>query len=186
MSFYKITKAQAELIGKFDFGKNQKFDPFVGEQKDGSFLVSEKMYTMLKEHGALKKVDFKTRPTVLKQQLDFEIKVIPEEKLSAAERIFDKNNQQEFVEKEFKKQNEINEQKIVKFTRKMSFLKYFFSSFERVFATLFFGVFLGTIGVYLLPDVWGVGILSVVIVGEIAHFIYEYYYYKKVILKEKK
>jgi hypothetical protein len=87
MSFYKITKAQAELIGKFDFGKNQKFDPFVGEQKDGSFLVSEKMYTMLKEHGALKKVDFKTRPTVLKQQLDFEVKVIPEEKLSIVSRI---------------------------------------------------------------------------------------------------
>lgn len=72
--FYKITKEQAELIGKFDFGKNQKFDPFVGEQKDGSFLVSEKMYTLLKEHGALKRVDFKGKTTVTKQSLDFEVK----------------------------------------------------------------------------------------------------------------
>lgn len=85
--FYKITKEQAELIGKFDFGKNQKFDPFVGEQKDGSFLVSEKMYTLLKEHGALKKVDFKNKTTVTKQSLDFEIKTA-EVKQSFVSRVF--------------------------------------------------------------------------------------------------
>ena len=33
-NFYKITKEQAELIGKIQYGKWEMFDPFVGDQKE--------------------------------------------------------------------------------------------------------------------------------------------------------
>lgn len=69
-NYYKITPEQAALIGKFEYAKNQAIDPFVGEQKDGTFLVSEQVYEMLKERSELKKVDFSKLTKVPKENLD--------------------------------------------------------------------------------------------------------------------
>ena len=57
-NFYKITKVQADLLGRFEYEKNFSFDPYCSEQKDGTFLVSEEMYIKLKENSIIKKVDF--------------------------------------------------------------------------------------------------------------------------------
>jgi hypothetical protein len=57
-NFYKITKAQADLLGRFEYQKNFAFDPYCSEQKDGTFLVSEEMYLKLKENSIIKKIDF--------------------------------------------------------------------------------------------------------------------------------
>lgn len=45
--FYKITKEQANSMGKIEYEENKIFDPFVGEQIDGTFLISEDMYLLL-------------------------------------------------------------------------------------------------------------------------------------------
>ena len=57
-NFYKITKAEAFLIGRFEYLPNKMVDPFMGEQKDGTYLVSEKMYTLLNKNPNFEKVDF--------------------------------------------------------------------------------------------------------------------------------
>ena len=57
-SFYKISPGQATLISKFIYAPNQMIDPFVGEQKDGTYLVSEKMYKLLNQNPNFQKVDF--------------------------------------------------------------------------------------------------------------------------------
>ena len=57
-NFYKITKAEAFLIGRFEYLPNKMVDPFMGEQKDGTYLVSEKMYKLLNQNPNFQKVDF--------------------------------------------------------------------------------------------------------------------------------
>lgn len=57
-NYYKITKAQADLIGKFNYSSFEAVDPYVGEQKDGSYLVSETIYNLLKDRAEIKKIDF--------------------------------------------------------------------------------------------------------------------------------
>lgn len=67
-NFYKITKEQADLIGKITYAKNQMFDPYCGETEDGYYLVSETMYQMLKDRSEFTKVDF-TKQTKLEKSL---------------------------------------------------------------------------------------------------------------------
>lgn len=57
-NYYKITPAQAALIGKFNYSSFEAIDPFVGEQKDGSYLISETCYNIVKDRAEFKKVDF--------------------------------------------------------------------------------------------------------------------------------
>lgn len=45
-------------IGKFNYSTNQSFDPFVNEQVDGTYLVSDTMYHLLKDTDQFKLVDF--------------------------------------------------------------------------------------------------------------------------------
>lgn len=74
-TFYKITKAQAEAMGKFFYDKNKMFDPFAGETKDGYYLVTEDMYQIVKERIEFKKVDFGKITTV--ERLAVELKEYP-------------------------------------------------------------------------------------------------------------
>jgi len=67
-NFYKITKAQASLLGKIMYAANHQFDPFCSEQKDGTYLVSEKMVLLLKT--TLSKVDFTKRPKITEAEKD--------------------------------------------------------------------------------------------------------------------
>lgn len=68
--FYKITKAQADLIGKFEYAPNQAFDPYCSEQKDGTYLISETMYLLLKTNGQFQKVDFTTQVKIDETKID--------------------------------------------------------------------------------------------------------------------
>ena len=69
-NYYKITKEQAYLMGKLSYEKNKEFNPYVGEQKDGSFLVSERMYILLKERSEFKKIDFTKQIVLSKAAID--------------------------------------------------------------------------------------------------------------------
>ncbi len=69
-TFYKITPGQAALIGKFEYAPNQFIDPFVNEQKDGTFLVSDFIYQLLKERSEIKKIDFTKLDAITKVQVD--------------------------------------------------------------------------------------------------------------------
>ena len=68
--FYKISPAEAKLIGVFFYMKNRMFDPYVGEQEDGSFLVSEESYNELKYTDHFKRVDFSNKVKVLQSDLN--------------------------------------------------------------------------------------------------------------------
>lgn len=68
--FYKITKEQSNLIGRFDYDPNKQIDPYVGEQKDGTYLVSEFMYELLKDRTEINKVDFTKCEKITKEQID--------------------------------------------------------------------------------------------------------------------
>ena len=56
--YYKITKEQADNIGKFEYDKNKQIDPFVGQQIDGTYLISEKLANDLKGNKNLNQIDF--------------------------------------------------------------------------------------------------------------------------------
>jgi hypothetical protein len=73
--FYKITKAQATLIGKFTYAEGQAVDPFVGEQVDGMYLVSETTYDLVKNNDKIKQVDFSKAEKI--EDKDLNTKVIP-------------------------------------------------------------------------------------------------------------
>lgn len=57
MIFYKISKEQANLVGEFSYGEIN-FSPFVREQKDGCYIVSEVMYQILKDTDQFKQINW--------------------------------------------------------------------------------------------------------------------------------
>jgi len=72
-NFYKITKAEASLIGYFEYAQNKAFNPFVGEQVDGNYLISETMYDLLNGSDEFKKISFGGKTTITKGNLDTKI-----------------------------------------------------------------------------------------------------------------
>jgi hypothetical protein len=56
--FYKITKADAEIIGYFQYPVDCAFNPFCAEQMDGTFLVSVSLVEELKDNPNIQKVDW--------------------------------------------------------------------------------------------------------------------------------
>jgi hypothetical protein len=68
--YYKITKEQADLLGKIMYAKNQMFDPYCGETKDHNYLVSEEMYLTLKERTEFSKVDFTKKSKINKSDIE--------------------------------------------------------------------------------------------------------------------
>ena len=69
-NFYKITKGEAELIGVILYEENKEFNPFVGEQTDGTFLISEKMYELLKNTEQFQRVNFSEKQKISSVNLD--------------------------------------------------------------------------------------------------------------------
>lgn len=59
--YYKISKAEADLLGRFEYAPNQAFDPYCSEQTDGKYVVSETMYNILKAHPKFAGVDFEAK-----------------------------------------------------------------------------------------------------------------------------
>lgn len=76
-NYYKITPAQAALIGRFNYSSFEAIDPFVGEQKDGSYLVSETVYNLLKERTEIKKVDFTKLSLINETTAKIDVKPTP-------------------------------------------------------------------------------------------------------------
>lgn len=69
-NFYKITKEEAEVIGMFIYSPGKAFDPFVSEQIDGTFIVEEKMYNLLKNHEKFSSVYWGDKMTIEEKDLD--------------------------------------------------------------------------------------------------------------------
>lgn len=57
-NYYIITKHQAKKIGRIDYAKGKRFDPFVGEQTNGFYLVSEQLYEAIKTRPEFENVSF--------------------------------------------------------------------------------------------------------------------------------
>lgn len=70
MNYYKITKEQADAIGYFKYSDCEAFDPKCSEQSDGTYLVSETMYNMLKDRPEFSKVDFMKLSRIDKSQIN--------------------------------------------------------------------------------------------------------------------
>lgn len=64
MKYYKISSSDANAIGYFEYAKNQALDPFAGEQVDGTFIISDICYDLLKDHSRLEKIDFSKKEKV--------------------------------------------------------------------------------------------------------------------------
>lgn len=62
MTYYKVTKAQADTIGEFSYGEIN-FSPFVREQTDGTYIVASDMYELLKDTDQFKQIDWTKVPT---------------------------------------------------------------------------------------------------------------------------
>lgn len=62
MTYYKVTKAQADILGEFSYGEIN-FSPFVREQTDGTYIVAENMYEALKDTDQFKQIDWNKVPT---------------------------------------------------------------------------------------------------------------------------
>lgn len=72
-NFYIISSAQAAIIGKFMYGENKQFDPFVGEQIDGNFIISETMCSLLKDTEQFKRIDFSSLTLIPQNELQTKI-----------------------------------------------------------------------------------------------------------------
>lgn len=55
--YYKITKTIAELLGEFT-ANGINFSPFVREQTDGTYLVSEDIQEILKDTDQFKQINW--------------------------------------------------------------------------------------------------------------------------------
>ena len=73
MIYFKITKADAAKLGRFDYAPNQAFDPFCSEQKDGTYLVSEEMYNKLFLTDEFQKVDWGSKAMILEKDLNTKV-----------------------------------------------------------------------------------------------------------------
>lgn len=62
--FYKISKTQAEAIGKFEYQTNQFFDAMAAPQKDGTYLISASLAYDLQILKPFENFDFKSTPIV--------------------------------------------------------------------------------------------------------------------------
>ena len=74
-NYYKITKAEADLLGRFEYERGKAFDPYCSEQKDGTYIVSETMYLILKNNDNFKTVNFKSKTKVDETKVKADVKV---------------------------------------------------------------------------------------------------------------
>ena len=68
--YYTITPEQADLITQFTYAENKQVNPYVGKQINGDFLVSKKVYEILKDTPKFKKIDWSTVPLVPENELN--------------------------------------------------------------------------------------------------------------------
>jgi hypothetical protein len=69
-NYYKISKTDANKVGKFEFGNGEMFDPFCSEQVDGTYLVSVDLVERLSENENIQKVDWKQLTIINQSQIN--------------------------------------------------------------------------------------------------------------------
>ena len=69
-TYYKITTEEAQSIGKFSINNIEAFDPFVGKQKDGTFLVRSDVYEKVKLMNQIKDINFKAKAEFSKDSME--------------------------------------------------------------------------------------------------------------------
>jgi hypothetical protein len=69
MTFYKISKTDANKVGIFEFGTSEMFNPFCSEQVDGTYLVSVDLVERLKDNKNIQKVDFSKLTVITEKQI---------------------------------------------------------------------------------------------------------------------
>ena len=57
-TFYKISKEDANKVGSFEYETGYEFNPFCGEQVDGTYLISFDLVEQLKNNENIKKIDW--------------------------------------------------------------------------------------------------------------------------------
>lgn len=69
-NFYKISKTDANKVGRFEYDNGSIFDPFCSEQVDGTYLVSESMVNLLVNNENIKKVDWSNLTVISSNQIN--------------------------------------------------------------------------------------------------------------------
>lgn len=69
-TYYKITAEEAQSIGKFSITNIEDFDPFVGKQKDGTFLVRSDVYEKIKLMNQIKDINFNSKEEFSKDSME--------------------------------------------------------------------------------------------------------------------
>jgi hypothetical protein len=75
-TFYKISKEDANKVGSFEYETGYGFDPFCGEQVDGTYLVSIDLVEQLKDNENIKKVDWSQLEVIDETQINTKITII--------------------------------------------------------------------------------------------------------------
>ncbi len=70
--YCEITPEEANVIGRFEYKPNHLFDPFVGKQVSGNYLVSKGMYELLEKTEQFKKIDWTEKQFKEVKELSFE------------------------------------------------------------------------------------------------------------------
>jgi len=60
MSYYILTREQAQSLGLFEYEKNKFFNALVCEQKDGTYLIGMEIVEQLKNDSRVKNIDWKS------------------------------------------------------------------------------------------------------------------------------
>lgn len=68
--YFKITKADADKLGAFEYAPHQAFDPFCSEQKDGTYLVRQEMFDLLFLTEEFQKVEWDKKQLIDTKDLD--------------------------------------------------------------------------------------------------------------------
>ena len=58
MNYYKLTKEQAQNLGRFEYEPKKFFDALACEQKDGTYLVGENVVEFLKDNNIIKTINW--------------------------------------------------------------------------------------------------------------------------------
>jgi hypothetical protein len=69
-NFYKISKTDANKVGRFEYDNGCMFDPFCSEQVDGTYLVSESMVNLLVNNEKMQKVDWSKLTKINSSQIN--------------------------------------------------------------------------------------------------------------------
>ncbi len=73
MTFYKISKTDANKVGRFEYVEGCIFDPFCSEQVDGTYLVSVDLVAELAENENIKKVNWNNLTVINSSQINSKI-----------------------------------------------------------------------------------------------------------------